>query len=272
MAAFDSVFGRLGDGRGPCIVETGEGYAYAGGLDEGGTLVVRLPLNEAGVEEDVTRERSRPPDLRGGTPDDVAEAAAGPTDTRVHPDRSPGLPADVGALSDIDVDRDRTVGEADPEVLTASDTAPADDAPAARRLADLAEGDAVDLRGVAPRSAATGWKRRSRRRPAGRRPARAHAGGRPGGGRDRDLPRRARRRPPGPRGGGVECNVGASAWSYPVSRARARFVPGRPTRRPHGHRARSAHSGRGTSTRRWTDAPAATESEPARPNTPRPRP
>lgn len=261
MAAFDSVFGRLGDGRGPCIVETGEGYAYAGGLDEGGTLVVRLPLNEAGVEEDVTRERSRPPDLRGGTPDDVAEAAAGPTDTRVHPDRSPGLPADVGALSDIDVDRDRTVGEADPEVLTASDTAPADDAPAARRLADLAEGDAVDLRGVAPRSAATGWKRRSRRRPAGRRPARAHAGA---WGTWRPVPVGTP--------GGVECSVGASAWSYPVSRARARFVPGRPTRRPHGQRARGAHSGRGTSTRRWTDAPAATESEPARPNTPRPRP
>jgi hypothetical protein len=84
-----------------------------------------------------------------GMPDTVAEAAEGPTDTRVHPEQSPGLHSDVESLEDIEVSRDVDIGDADPEELAASDTEPLQDASTERKLADLSEGDAVERRRAA---------------------------------------------------------------------------------------------------------------------------
>jgi hypothetical protein len=84
-----------------------------------------------------------------GMPDTVAEAAEGPTDTRVHPEQSPGLHSDVEALEDIEVSRDVEIGEADPGELAASDTEPLADASTARKLSDLAGDDPVDRRRAA---------------------------------------------------------------------------------------------------------------------------
>ncbi|MFC6873327.1 HEAT repeat domain-containing protein [Halobellus marinus] len=80
---------------------------------------------------------------------DEEEATDGPTDPRVDPEASPGFGEDPDGLSDIEVSRDVTIGEATPRELRASDTAPVADADVAEKLADLSEGDAVERRRAA---------------------------------------------------------------------------------------------------------------------------
>ncbi|MDS0282073.1 HEAT repeat domain-containing protein [Haloarcula onubensis] len=71
-------------------------------------------------------------------------------DPQLDPERSPGLHADIEALSDIEVSReDVTIGEATPEELAATDTEPVDGRPVAELLADLRDGDHVARRRAA---------------------------------------------------------------------------------------------------------------------------
>lgn len=80
---------------------------------------------------------------------DEEEATDGPTDPRVHPEESPGFGADPDGLSDIEVDRDVTIGEASPRELQASDTSPvAGDAPS-EKIETLRTGDHVERRRAA---------------------------------------------------------------------------------------------------------------------------
>lgn len=75
---------------------------------------------------------------------DPEEATDGPTDPRVHPERSPGFGEDPDGLESIEVDRDVTIGEATIRELRASDTGPLDDAAAAEVLDLMGRGDAVE--------------------------------------------------------------------------------------------------------------------------------
>jgi HEAT repeat protein len=80
---------------------------------------------------------------------DEEEATDGPTDPRVHPERSPGFGEDHGGLEDIEVSRDVTIGEATPRELQATDVTPVAAADAAEKIADLREGDVVERRRAA---------------------------------------------------------------------------------------------------------------------------
>lgn len=80
---------------------------------------------------------------------DEEEATDGPTDPRVHPERSPGFGEDHGGLEDIEVSRDVTIGEATPRELQATDTTPVADAAVAEKVADLRDGDVVERRRAA---------------------------------------------------------------------------------------------------------------------------
>ena len=80
---------------------------------------------------------------------DEEEATDGPTDPRVHPERSPGFGEDHGGLEDIEVSRDVTIGEATPRELRATDVTPVADAAAAEKVADLRDGDVVERRRAA---------------------------------------------------------------------------------------------------------------------------
>lgn len=70
---------------------------------------------------------------------DCAEAAAEPPDPQLDPERSPGFDQ-VTSIEEIDVGRDVTLGEADPEELMVTDTAPVADASVRDLLADLESG------------------------------------------------------------------------------------------------------------------------------------
>ncbi|MFA9516162.1 HEAT repeat domain-containing protein [Halopenitus sp. H-Gu1] len=80
---------------------------------------------------------------------DPDEATDGPTDPRVHPEESPGFGEDADGLSDIEVSRDVTIGEATPRELQATDIAPIASESAASKIADLREGDPVERRRAA---------------------------------------------------------------------------------------------------------------------------
>ena len=80
---------------------------------------------------------------------DAEEATDGPTDPQVHPEASPGFDEDPEGLSDIEVSRDVTIGEASLRDLASSDTAPLETATTEERLALLVRGDAVGRRRAA---------------------------------------------------------------------------------------------------------------------------
>ncbi|MFB6130376.1 MAG: HEAT repeat domain-containing protein [Salinigranum sp.] len=77
---------------------------------------------------------------------DDAHAAvpeSGPPDPQLDPARSPGFGGGPGSLAEIEVSRDVTLGEATPEELTVSDTAPVADASVRTLIEALTDGDAV---------------------------------------------------------------------------------------------------------------------------------
>jgi HEAT repeat protein len=80
---------------------------------------------------------------------DEEEATDGPPDPQLHPERSPGFGEEPDGLSDVEVDRDVTIGEASPAELAASDTEPVADDAAADLLAALAGDDVVERRRAA---------------------------------------------------------------------------------------------------------------------------
>lgn len=77
---------------------------------------------------------------------DEEEATDGPTDPQVHPEQSPGFGEDPDGLSDIEVDRDVTIGEASLEELGASDTEPVEENEVTDLLGSLAGDDVVERR------------------------------------------------------------------------------------------------------------------------------
>jgi len=78
---------------------------------------------------------------------DADEATDGPPDPQLDPTRSPGFGEEpFESLADIEVGRDVTLGEMDPEELTASDTDPVADASARDLLDDLANGSKTERR------------------------------------------------------------------------------------------------------------------------------
>ncbi|MFB6164708.1 MAG: HEAT repeat domain-containing protein [Haloarculaceae archaeon] len=70
-------------------------------------------------------------------------------DPQLDPAASPGFEGGPEKLSDIEVSRDVTIGEADPRDLTAGDTEPVAGDGDDQLLADLREGDAVERRRAA---------------------------------------------------------------------------------------------------------------------------
>ncbi|WP_458189620.1 HEAT repeat domain-containing protein [Haladaptatus sp. NG-WS-4] len=80
---------------------------------------------------------------------DPEEATDGPTDPQVHPEQSPGFGEHPEGLSDIEVSRDITIGEASQRELAASDVTPLVDESAATKLEALTTGDAVERRRAA---------------------------------------------------------------------------------------------------------------------------
>lgn len=83
----------------------------------------------------------------GGHGRDAEEATDGPPDPQLDPTRSPGFDRErVESLADIEVGRDVTLGEMDPEELTASDTDPVADASARDLLDDLDGGSKTERR------------------------------------------------------------------------------------------------------------------------------
>lgn len=77
------------------------------------------------------------------------DSTDGATDPRLDPTSSPGFGSDVTDLSEIEVDRDVTIGSADPEELTATDTAPVADADLEELRSLLTAGTPVDRRRAA---------------------------------------------------------------------------------------------------------------------------
>ncbi|MDR5674091.1 HEAT repeat domain-containing protein [Halalkaliarchaeum sp. AArc-GB] len=71
------------------------------------------------------------------------------TDERLNPARSPGVGDGPKELSEIEVSRDVTLGTADPEEFTATDTAPVADATVEELCTTLQDGDRVDRRRAA---------------------------------------------------------------------------------------------------------------------------
>jgi hypothetical protein len=67
-------------------------------------------------------------------------------DPQLDPKNSPGFGHSLDSLADIDVGRDVTLGEVDPDELTASDTDPVIDASARELLDDLSEGTRKERR------------------------------------------------------------------------------------------------------------------------------
>lgn len=67
-------------------------------------------------------------------------------DPQLDPTSSPGYGHSLDSLADIEVGRDVTLGEVDPDELTASDTDPVADASARELLDDLAEGTRKERR------------------------------------------------------------------------------------------------------------------------------
>ncbi|WP_458207801.1 HEAT repeat domain-containing protein [Haladaptatus sp. NG-SE-30] len=80
---------------------------------------------------------------------DPEEATDGPTDPQVHPEQSPGFGQHPEGLSDIEVSRDITIGEASKRELAASDITPLVDESVATKLEILTNGDAVERRRAA---------------------------------------------------------------------------------------------------------------------------
>lgn len=75
------------------------------------------------------------------------EETDGPPDPQLDPTRSPGFGEEpFDSLADIEVGRDVTLGEMDPEELTASDTDPVADASARELLDDLEDGSKTERR------------------------------------------------------------------------------------------------------------------------------
>lgn len=75
--------------------------------------------------------------------------ADGPSDPQLAPERSPGFGEDPDGLSDIEVSRDVTIGEASPEELMASDTDPLDGEPVELLLDRLLSGTTIQRRRAA---------------------------------------------------------------------------------------------------------------------------
>lgn len=84
-------------------------------------------------------------------PSDGCEGTSdeGPPDPQLDPERSPGFGESPPAIEEIDVGRDVTLGEATPEELTASDTAPAASESTAALLEVLREGSTTERRRAA---------------------------------------------------------------------------------------------------------------------------
>lgn len=70
-------------------------------------------------------------------------------DPQLNPDRSPGQELDIDSLSELDVDREITLGEADPAEFSASDTAPLAEAPSRALYTLLKAGGIVERRRAA---------------------------------------------------------------------------------------------------------------------------
>jgi hypothetical protein len=70
-------------------------------------------------------------------------------DPQLDPTKSPGFGHTLDSLADIEVSRDVTLGEVDPETLTASDTDPVADASTRELLADLDGGSKKERRRAA---------------------------------------------------------------------------------------------------------------------------
>jgi HEAT repeat protein len=70
-------------------------------------------------------------------------------DPQLDPTKSPGFGRSLDSLADIEVSRDVTLGQVDPDELTASDTDPVADASARDLLADLESGSKKDRRRAA---------------------------------------------------------------------------------------------------------------------------
>lgn len=80
---------------------------------------------------------------------DPEEATDGPTDPRVHPEDSPGFGEDAAGLSDIEVSRDITIGEATPRELQATDVSPLIGEETHTKIDALDNGDIVERRRAA---------------------------------------------------------------------------------------------------------------------------
>lgn len=85
----------------------------------------------------------------GDAPVDRAAPAEGAADPQLDPTRSPGFQEPPVDLSDVDLDRDVTLGEADPREFAASDTAPVAEEGVADLVATLSDPDAVARRRAA---------------------------------------------------------------------------------------------------------------------------
>ncbi|MFC7139848.1 HEAT repeat domain-containing protein [Halosimplex aquaticum] len=70
-------------------------------------------------------------------------------DPQLDPTKSPGFGHTLDSLADIEVSRDVTIGEMDPEDLTAADTGPVVDGSARELLDDLTDGQLKDRRRAA---------------------------------------------------------------------------------------------------------------------------
>lgn len=70
-------------------------------------------------------------------------------DPQLNPERSPGQELDIDSLSEIDLDRDVTLGEADPAEFSATDTTPLSETPHRVLYALLENGGAVKRRRAA---------------------------------------------------------------------------------------------------------------------------
>lgn len=84
---------------------------------------------------------------------DEEEATDGPPDPQLDPTQSPGFGTQLDDLSDIEVSRDITIGEASPEELMASDTDPAADDSVETLVETLVDGSAIERRRAALRLA-----------------------------------------------------------------------------------------------------------------------
>lgn len=80
---------------------------------------------------------------------DDHDTTEGPPDPQLNPERSPGFGVDPDGLSDIEVSRNVTIGEATPEELMASDTDPVKDDSVADLLDQLLSGTVIERRRAA---------------------------------------------------------------------------------------------------------------------------